>query len=82
VVSVHIQERAQSLLEGFLRNASVHLVALKPKGAMLDGLRALVERGQVRPHVDAVPPLTEVAAAHARLEAGGLKGKLVLDAAG
>ena len=42
-------------------------------------MTALVEDGKVMPHIDAVYPLDEVGAAHARLEAGGVRGKIVLD---
>jgi len=37
-----------------------------------------VEAGRLRPPIDAVFPLAEAAAAHARLEAGGHVGKIVL----
>lgn len=44
----------------------------------LDALRVLIERGQLRPVIDSVMPLTAVAEAHRRLERGGVKGKIVL----
>ena len=42
----------------------------------------LVEQGQLRPVMDKVFPLREAAAAHARMEAGGHIGKIVLEVAG
>ena len=39
---------------------------------------AVAERGQLVPVIDAVLRLEEAAVAHRRAEAGGLRGKLVL----
>lgn len=39
----------------------------------------LVEEGRLRPRVAAVLPATDAAEAHRRLEAGGVRGRLVLD---
>jgi NADPH:quinone reductase-like Zn-dependent oxidoreductase len=44
----------------------------------LDVLRMMLEREQIKPVIDSVLPLGDVAEAHRRLEAGGVKGKLVL----
>ncbi len=47
-----------------------------------DGIAALtraVESGELRPVVDTVYPLDKVAEAHRRLEAGGVRGKLVVE---
>ncbi|PSL55964.1 NADPH:quinone reductase-like Zn-dependent oxidoreductase [Saccharothrix carnea] len=49
-----------------------------PKTELFADLTALVESGAVRPVVDAVHPLADVAAAHRALEAGGVRGKHVL----
>jgi NADPH2:quinone reductase len=38
----------------------------------------LIERGQMRPLVDEVLPLNQVAKAHERLESGHGRGKIVL----
>ncbi len=69
----------QSLLPLWDRNATVHFVFSPPSREKLDALGALVERGQVRSYVDSVVPLSQVAAAHERLERGGVQGKIVLD---
>jgi NADPH:quinone reductase-like Zn-dependent oxidoreductase len=42
------------------------------------GAYDLVRSGRARVHVDRTFPLTEIAAAHARLEAGEQLGKIVL----
>ena len=53
-----------------------HLV--RPDAASLEELAALVLSGTVKPAVERVYPMTEMAAAHARLETGRVSGKLVL----
>jgi NADPH:quinone reductase-like Zn-dependent oxidoreductase len=50
--------------------------------AKLDQLRSLIERERIRPVIDSQMPLSEVARAHERIEQGGVRGKIVLDAAG
>jgi NADPH:quinone reductase-like Zn-dependent oxidoreductase len=40
-----------------------------------------VEGGRLRPVIDSTFPLTEAAAAHARMEEGGHIGKIVLEVA-
>jgi NADPH:quinone reductase-like Zn-dependent oxidoreductase len=45
----------------------------------LDQLRNRVEAGDMRPVVDSVFPLHQVGEAHRRLEAGGIRGKYVID---
>jgi NADPH:quinone reductase len=47
----------------------------------LDTLSLLVARGQLRPVIDSIMPLAEVAEGHRRLQAGGLRGKIVLHVA-
>lgn len=47
--------------------------------AALDGLRALVEAGAVTLRVAGTYPPERAAAAHARLEAGGTRGRLVIE---
>ena len=50
---------------------------LKP--TLFDEVAGLADRGDIRPVVDTVYPLERISDAHARLEAGGVHGKLVLD---
>ncbi|WP_191270508.1 NAD(P)-dependent alcohol dehydrogenase [Nocardiopsis terrae] len=49
-----------------------------PKTALLADLAGYVERGEVRPVVDTVHELTDIAKAHRALEAGGVRGKHVI----
>jgi len=49
-----------------------------PRGSLMRRLSALVAAGQVRPVVDTVFDLADVQAAHARLDRGGVVGKVVL----
>ncbi|MET9497235.1 NADP-dependent oxidoreductase [Streptomyces sp. NPDC006552] len=53
-----------------------------PGRALFDDVAAHVAAGRLRPMVDTVFPLTEVAAAHRALEAGGVRGKYVVSVAG
>lgn len=52
-------------------------IAVHPDPVALRGLVNLVERGQLRVHVQEVFPFERVADAHRRLDAGHLRGKLV-----
>lgn len=60
------------------KNLSVHFLFMERAGHKMEALRRLLERGQLKPVVDSVMQLSQVAAAHRRLEAGGLRGKIVL----
>lgn len=51
-----------------------------PDAATLAVVSRLLEQGSVRPHVDEIFPLADVAAAHTRIEDGHVRGKLVLAA--
>jgi hypothetical protein len=52
---------------------------MRPDGRALAQVAALVDRGLIRPLIDRVFPLSEVAAPHEYCEAGAARGKLVLD---
>jgi NADPH:quinone reductase len=69
----------QSLLAHWGKNTAVHFIFTRQTRAKLDVLRLLVERGQVKPLIDSVMPLSKVAQAHKRVERGGVRGKVVLD---
>ncbi|WP_329036883.1 NAD(P)-dependent alcohol dehydrogenase [Streptomyces sp. NBC_01725] len=49
-----------------------------PRHDLLAELARMAETGDVRPVVDTVRPLAELAAAHSALEAGGVRGKHVI----
>lgn len=53
-----------------------------PDGRALETIGQLIEQGDLRVHVDEVFPLDRGAEAHRRVEAGHVRGKVVLDLAG
>ncbi len=63
------------------RNISVYFGFMERARHKLDALRVMAERQQLRPVIDSVIPLSDVAEGHRRLEAGGVKGKIVLKVA-
>ncbi len=80
VVSIVDIAKPQNLVQAWGKNASYHFVFTRQNRGKLDELSALVERGQLRPHVGAVYSLAEIALAHARLESpnSGLQGKIAI----
>jgi NADPH:quinone reductase-like Zn-dependent oxidoreductase len=62
----------------FRKNITLYTYFLERDGYKMDALRILAERGEIEPVIDSVMPLDEVAEAHRRLAAGGVKGKIVL----
>ena len=70
----------QNLIHAWGKNASYHFVFTRQHRGKLDELAALVERGQLRPHVGATYSLAEISLAHARLESRdkGLRGKIAI----
>lgn len=80
VVSIVDIAQPQNLVEAWGKNASYHFVFTRQNRGKLDELSALVERGQLRPHVGAVYALADIPAAHALLETptNGLRGKIAI----
>ena len=80
VVSIVDVSIPQNLIQAWGKNASYHFVFTRQNRGKLDELSALVERGQLRPHVGATYSLAEIPAAHARLENrnNGLLGKIAI----
>lgn len=80
VVTIVDTAQPQNLLAAWGKNASYHFVFTRQNRGKLDELSALVERGQLRPHVGAVFSLDDVAKAHALLQnpENGLRGKVVI----
>jgi NADPH:quinone reductase-like Zn-dependent oxidoreductase len=60
------------------KNVSVQYIFMKRERSKLDSLRSLIERGKVKPVIDSVMKLEDVALAQQRLEKGGVHGKIVL----
>ncbi|UUD63688.1 zinc-dependent alcohol dehydrogenase family protein [Pseudomonas seleniipraecipitans] len=80
VVSIVDIAKPQNLVQAWGKNASYHFVFTRQNRGKLDELSALIERGQLRPHVGAVYSLADLALAHARLESpsNDLKGKIAI----
>ncbi|MFF7389497.1 NAD(P)-dependent alcohol dehydrogenase [Streptomyces scabiei] len=81
-IAIDLTRPAASL--GYLAASAVHgrgrvrFFSGNPEGAHLDDLARHVTEGKLRPAVDTVFPLEETAAAHRALEAGGVRGKYVV----
>jgi NADPH2:quinone reductase len=60
------------------RNLSLHAIMLTRERTRLEELCTVIEQGKVRPLVDAVLPLEDVAKAHQRLDSAHGRGKIVL----
>ncbi len=56
---VYYMPQPQNLLAAWDKNVTLHLVFATQHGAKLDRLRELIERGQIRPVIDSVLPLTQ-----------------------
>lgn len=80
VVSIVDIAQPQNVIEAWGKNASYHFVFTRQNRGKLDELSALIERGQLRPHVGAVYPLADIGLAHAQLESpnNGLRGKIAI----
>ncbi|WP_341962821.1 zinc-dependent alcohol dehydrogenase family protein [Pseudomonas sp. RC10] len=80
VVSIVDISQPQNVIQAWGKNASYHFVFTRQNRGKLDELSALVERGQLRPHVGAVYSLADISLAHARLETPnhGVLGKIAI----
>ena len=54
------------------------LVLVEPRAHELDELRVLIERGEIRPIIDKIYPLDQIADAHRHLETKRTRGKVVI----
>ncbi len=63
------------------RNVKLRFVTRKANGANLQAITELIEAGTIRPVIDRVFPLDEIAEAHRYLETGRARGKVVIDVA-
>lgn len=80
LVSIVDIAQPQNLINAWGKNASYHFVFTRQNRGKLNELSALVERGQLRPHVGATYSLADIPLAHARLESpdNGLRGKIAI----
>jgi NADPH2:quinone reductase len=65
----------------YQRNLTLHGVMMARNRSQLVSLGELIDRGQLRPIIDQVLPLEQVRKAHARLDSGHGRGKIVLSVA-
>ncbi len=65
--------------KAFFKNIDIHPVFVQSGRHKLDMIRTLIERGQLKPVIDSVMPLSDVIKAHEKIEAGGVRGKIVLE---
>ena len=56
-----------------------HFIVSKADGALMRDVSEFVDRRLLEPVVDSVVPLRRIADAYARLAAGGVRGKVVVD---
>ncbi|ANN77848.1 zinc-dependent alcohol dehydrogenase family protein [Bordetella flabilis] len=80
VVTIVDIAQPQNVVQAWGKNASYHFVFTRQNRGKLDELSALVERGQLRPHVGAVYSLADIPLAHALLETpnNGVRGKIAI----
>ena len=68
---------AEDLRQIFFRQIEILGCTMGNNKELLDALRPIFE-GRIKPVIDRVLPLSEVAEAHRRLEARGVCGKIIL----
>ncbi|MBX3180899.1 MAG: zinc-dependent alcohol dehydrogenase family protein [Candidatus Hydrogenedentes bacterium] len=80
VVSIVDTAQPQNVIQAWGKNASYHFVFTRQNRGKLDELSALIERGQMKPHIGAIYPLSDIPLAHARLETpnNGIQGKIAI----
>lgn len=66
------------VLRGLLTGKILTLLMVRPLGGELEKLTALVEAGKVKPVIQKIYPLEEIAEAHRVSEQGHVRGKLVI----
>jgi len=62
-----------------IHGVSIHHVLREADGRLLDPITALIEADEIRPVIDRVYPLDQIADAHAYIETGRARGKIVID---
>jgi NADPH:quinone reductase-like Zn-dependent oxidoreductase len=69
---------AGGVMRGLLSGKRLLVTRVKPRGGELEKISALIEAGKIRPVVEKVFPLQQIAEAHRLSEAGHVRGKLVI----
>jgi NADPH:quinone reductase-like Zn-dependent oxidoreductase len=66
------------VLRGLLGGKRLSITQVKPRGGELEKISGLIEAGKIRPVVEKVFALEQIADAHRLSEAGHVRGKLVI----
>lgn len=69
---------AGGVLRGLVVGKRLLMTQVKPRGGDLEKICALIEAGKVRPVVEKIFPLEQIAEAHRLSEAGHVRGKLAV----
>ena len=69
---------AGGIMRGLLRGKRLLVTRVKPRGGELEKISALIEAGKIRPVIEKVFALEQIAEAHRLSEAGHVRGKLVI----
>ena len=69
--------RCKAVLNRLIGGRAFYYAAAKPSRAALE-VREMVERGEIRPVVEAAYPLEEIVLAHQHVEDGHTRGKVVV----
>ena len=70
--------RCKAVLNRLIGGRAFYYAAAKPSRAALEEVREMVERGEIRPVVEAAYPLEEIVLAHQHVEDGHTRGKVVV----
>jgi NADPH:quinone reductase-like Zn-dependent oxidoreductase len=73
-----IQGVAFGIMRGLLGGKRLLITQVKPRGGELEKISALIEAGKIRPVVEKVFALEQIAEAHRLSGAGHVRGKLVI----
>jgi len=73
-----IQGVGLGIVRGLLGGKRLLITQVKPRGGELEKINALIEAGKIRPVVEKVFALEQIAEAHRLSEAGHVRGKLVI----
>ena len=70
-----------AFVRGLLGGKLLLMIMATPRGGDLEKISSLVEAGKVKPVIEQVYPLEQIAEAHRKSEAGHVRGKLVIQVA-
>jgi NADPH:quinone reductase-like Zn-dependent oxidoreductase len=65
-----------------LRGRSLAMTRVKPRGGDLEKIGTFIEAGKIRPVIEKIFPMEQMAEAHRLSEAGHVRGKIVVKIGG